>query len=281
MFYLKLMLYYLRHPVQLLKGLWRKVKRIPPVHAAGVTAKGMLHATRTEARVDELEQEKAAAEAENRELKDRIRRLEALRDLREVSLKGTWLREAAQLQADEPERIEVYRNVIDQNRREDEVFQAVDLGCGQGETLAALEELGIQALGVDDDAAAVSACTEKKLTAVYAEPVTWLRNCQSRSADLITMIHLTERLEPEQVCRVLEETARVLREDGTLIVELADPEQDAEYSMLRDPAFATVMTPETLIRLAGHAGLKSAETVRIGMGNSIVIIRNESDGECS
>ena len=95
------------------------------------------------------------------------------------------------------------------------------------------------------------------------------------------MIHLTERLEPEQVCRVLEETARVLREDGTLIVELADPEQDAEYSMLRDPAFATVMTPETLIRLAGHAGLKSAETVRIGRGNSIVIIRNESDGECS
>ena len=281
MFYLKLILYYLRHPVQLLKGLWRKVKRIPPVHAAGVTAKGMLHATRTETRVDELEQEKTAAEAENRELKDRIRRLEALRDLREVSLKGTWLREAAQLQADEPERLEVYRKVISRNRREDEVFQAVDLGCGQGDNLAALEELGIQALGVDDDAAAVSTCAEKKLTAVCAEPVTWLRNCQSGSADLITMIHLTERLELEQVCRALEETARVLREDGTLIVELADPEQDAEYSMLRDPVFATVMTPEALIRLAGHAGLKSAETIRTDRGNSIVIIRNESDGECS
>ena len=67
MFYLKLILYYLRHPVQLLKGLWRKVKRIPPVHAAGVTAKGMLHATRTETRVGELEQEKSVIEAENRE----------------------------------------------------------------------------------------------------------------------------------------------------------------------------------------------------------------------
>ena len=281
MFYLKLMLYYLRHPVQLLKGLWRKVKRIPPVHAAGVTAKGMLHATRTETRVGELEQEKAVIEAENRELKERIRRLEALRDLRDVSLKGIWLREAAQLQGDEPERLEVYRKVIDQNRREDEVFQAVDLGCGQGDNLAALEKLGIQALGVDDDAAAVSACAEKNLTAVYAEPVAWLRNCQSGSADLVTMIHLTERLAPEQVCRALEETARVLRENGTLIVEMADPEQKAEYSMLRDPAFATVMTPEALIRLAGHAGMKNAETVRAGKGNSIVIIRNESDGECS
>lgn len=275
MFYLKLILYYLRHPVQLLKGIWRKVKRIPPVHAAGVTAKGMLHATRTETRVGELEQEKAVIEAENRELKERIRRLEALRDLREVSLSGTWLREEAQRQADEPERLEIYRKVIEQNRREDEVFQAVVLGCGRGDTLAELEGLGIQALGVDDDAAAVSACAEKNLTAVYAEPVTWLRNCQSGSADLITMIHLTERLAPEQVCRALEEAARVLREDGTLVVETADPEQTGEYSMLRDPAFATVMTPETVTGLAGRAGLKAAETVQAGSGNSIVILRNE------
>ena len=165
--------------------------------------------------------------------------------------------------------------MIEQNRREDEVFQAVVLGCGRGDTLAELEGLGIQALGVDDDAAAVSACAEKNLTAVYAEPVAWLRNCQSGSADLITMIHLTERLAPEQVCRALEEAARVLREDGTLVVETADPEQTGEYSMLRDPAFATVMTPETVTGLAGRAGLKAAETVQAGSGNSIVILRNE------
>ena len=275
MFYLKLILYYLRHPVQLLKGLWRKVKRIPPVHAAGVTAKGMLHATRTETRVGELEQEKAVIETENRELKERIRCLEALRDLREVSLSGTWLREEARLQANEPERLEIYRKVIGRKDQKDEVFQAVDLGCGTGENLAELEKLGIKALGVDDDAAAVSACAEKNLTAVYAEPVAWLRNCQSGSADLITMIHLTERLAPEQVCRALEEAARVLREDGTLIIETADPEQAGEYSMLRDPTFATVLTSEAVIRMAARAGLKNAETVQAGSGNSIVILRNE------
>ena len=275
MFYLKLILYYLRHPVQLLKGLWRKVKRIPPVHAAGVTAKGMLHATRTEVRVGELEQEKAVIEAENRELKERIRRLEALRDLREVSLKGSWLREEAQQQANEPERLDAYRKMIARNDQKDELFQAVDLGCGMGENLAELESLGIQALGVDDDAAAVSACAEKNLTAVYAEPVAWLRNCQSGSADLITMIHLTERLAPEQVCRALKEAARVLREDGTLIVETTAPEQAGEYSMLRDPAFATVLTSEAVIRMAARAGLKNAETVQAGAGNSIVILRNE------
>lgn len=275
MFYLKLILYYLRHPVQLLKGLWRKVKRIPPVHAAGVTAKGMLHATRTEARVGELEQEKAVIEAENKELKERIRRLEALRDLREVSVKETWLREEARRQANEPERLEVYRKVIARNDQKDEVFQAVDLGCGTGENLAELEGLGIKPLGVDDDAAAISACAEKNLTAVYAEPVVWLRNCQSGSADLITMIHLTERMAPEQVCRALEEAARVLREDGTLIVETADPEQAGEYSMLRDPAFATVLSPEAVIRMAARAGLKNAETLQAGSGNSIVILRNE------
>lgn len=224
MIYLKLIGYYVRHPKQLAGGLWRKFKRIPPVHAVGVTAKSIGKASRTEERVKVLEEALAAAEKENKQLKDRVARLEKDKTIRTMSAMERLARaaadETAEKRAADPKRLEAYGKVIEEVRGEsEELICAVDLGCGQGFWMQELAKQGLSVVGVDADARAVSACREKELNAVCADEAEWMRNCQSGAADLVTLLQKGEAIGQEKVVTILAEAARVLRDGGAVVIE--------------------------------------------------------------
>ena len=138
---LKLIWYYLRHPKELAAGLWRKFKR------------GVKRATgigKMQEKVQVLEEALEKAEKENRQLAERVERLEISRTIRKKSALEVLAREAAEEGAEEraadPKWNEVYGKVVERIRGTGgEKTCAVDLGCGNGFRMEALEKQGLTA----------------------------------------------------------------------------------------------------------------------------------------
>jgi len=258
---LKLIGYYLRHPKQLAGGLWRKFKRIPPVHAVGATAKSVGKASRTEERVKVLEETLEAALKENKQLQERVERLEISRTIRKKSALEMLAREAAEEGAEEraadPKRNEAYGKVIERIRGTGgEKTCAVDLGCGNGFRMEAMVKQGLTVVGVDAGEKAIAACREKKLNAVCADEADWMRDCQSGAADLV-VVEKAEAIGCEKVAEILAEAARVLRDGGAAVVEIGENR------------VAAPVKAEMIEAVARHIGMKT-ETVRFKSGCAVI-----------
>ncbi len=156
-------------------------------------------------------------------------------------------------------RLALYDGVIDRVRAGSEgELSAVDLGCGRGEWLEKLAGLGISGLGVDIDGDALRACEDRGLLTVRADLRTWLRDCASESADLITLFRVAEYLPAGTLAEALSECARALRPGGALIVETLNPENPAVAAggFALDPTRKTPLPPallEALVRGSGFA----------------------------
>jgi len=120
----------------------------------------------------------------------------------------------------------------------------LDLGCGRGELLLLLREAGIEATGVEGDAALAGAARRRGLEIIEGDVLEVLRGLASDAWGAVTAIHLFEHLATSKLGAVLAEIHRVLRPGGSLIVECPNPHS------LRP------LLPETLelfLRAAGFA----------------------------
>ena len=252
MFYLKLMLYYLRHPKELAAGLWRKLKRI---------VKRVIGAGKTEERVTALEEALAALAKENGRLKEQVERLEKDKTIRKSSALDEMLwemaEETAETRAADPARQEAYGKVIEKIRGNSaELICVADLGCGKGIWMGELEKQGLSAVGVDSSRKAVQACREKKLNAVCADEAEWMRNCQSGAADLV-VAEKAEAIGTEKIVTILAEAVRVLRDGGAAVVEIGENK------------VAAPVKEEMIEAVARRVGMKT-ETVRFKSGCAVI-----------
>jgi len=249
---LKLILYYLRHPKELLAGLLRKLKRI----VKRLTGVGKL-----QDRVQVLEEALAKAENENEQLTERVERLEISRTIRKKDALESLLREAAEEGAEEraadPKRNEAYGKIIERIRGTGgEKICAVDLGCGNGCRMEALEQQGLTVVGVDAEEKAVAVCREKKLNAVCADEADWMRDCQSGAADLV-IVEKAEAIGCGKTAAILMEAARVLRPGGAVIVEAGENK------------IGVPVKAETITAIAEKVGMK-AETLKFKSGTAVI-----------
>jgi 2-polyprenyl-3-methyl-5-hydroxy-6-metoxy-1,4-benzoquinol methylase len=138
------------------------------------------------------------------------------------------------------------------------------LGCGLGETVVALSELGFEAHGVEESKAAI--CF---LTAAYPRAM-WHQMSVARyletadSFDVITLYHVLEHIpQPQRIVRLL---AQSLRPNGLLVIEV--PDVSGGQARLKRwrwqywlPHHVNYFAPHTLRRLLEPAGfhLESVE----------------------
>lgn len=94
---------------------------------------------------------------------------------------------------------------------------ALELFCGRGELLAAFAENGIEAVGVDPDAAMVSLCRGRGLRALHADIFEHLRNSPDASYGGIFAWTVVERLTNDQTAELLELARRKLRRGGLFV----------------------------------------------------------------
>lgn len=163
-------------------------------------------------------------------------------------------------------RLWVYGPFLDDVRRTAAgAAAALDLGCGRGEWLEILREVGIEARGVDLDADAVADCTSRGLAARREDALEALRAAPDASLDLVTAFHVVEHLAFPQAQALIAEALRALRPAGLLILETPNPENlwVGSHRFYLDPTHDRPVPPELLDFLAEHAGFRRTKVMRL------------------
>jgi len=137
----------------------------------------------------------------------------------------------------------------------------LDVGCGRGEFLELLREVGAGGVGIDADAAMVVASRAKGLEAVEGDAREYLAG-RPDSLDGVFAAHLIEHLRPEDVVQLVRDSARALRPGGRLLLVTPNPHnlnmQLREF--WTDLQHVRFYTPEIVAWILTEAGLHQVET---------------------
>jgi SAM-dependent methyltransferase len=142
---------------------------------------------------------------------------------------------------------------------------AMDVGCGRGEWLELLGELGFAASGVDLDDGMLEACRERGLKAVRADAIDTLRAMPANSLSVVSAFHVVEHIPFNAVRTLAEEALRVLKPGGLLILETPNPENlmVGASSFYQDPSHEKPLPPELLSFVTEYAGYARTKLVRL------------------
>jgi O-antigen chain-terminating methyltransferase len=102
-------------------------------------------------------------------------------------------------------------------------IQCLDLGCGRGEWLELLSDNSINGYGVDINAKMVEASSDQ-IKVIVGDVLDHLKLLPNDSIDLITGFHIAEHLTFENLFTLIEESFRVLKPTGLLILETPNSE---------------------------------------------------------
>jgi 2-polyprenyl-3-methyl-5-hydroxy-6-metoxy-1,4-benzoquinol methylase len=138
----------------------------------------------------------------------------------------------------------------------------IDVGAGRGEFVELLAAEGIPARGVDLNVDAVEEAQRNGRSVEIADAITYLSGLESESVGAVTAFHLVEHLQPEVVLALLDESLRVLKPGGALIIETPNPTNlnVGAAAFYHDPTHVRPVTPTYLEFLVRDRGFTDVET---------------------
>jgi O-antigen chain-terminating methyltransferase len=162
---------------------------------------------------------------------------------------------------------------------------AVDLGCGRGEWLESMRDLGFQARGVDLDEAMLSTCRDLGLAVEVRDAVSFLASESDASHAIVSAFHLVEHVSFSELTELVREALRVLLPGGMLILETPNPENLVVgcSRFYLDPTHKRPIPAELLSFLAEYTGFERVKVLRLQesaalRGDSAVALRDVLDG---
>jgi len=131
-----------------------------------------------------------------------------------------------------------------------DAMSVVDIGCGPGEWLELLRENGFVASGVERNSRIVETSLRKGLKVERADALEYLQHAAESSFGAVTALHFVEHLPYESLTAFLDETLRVLKPGGCLILETPNPENVlvGSYTFYMDPTHVRPL-PSSLLKL--------------------------------
>jgi len=137
----------------------------------------------------------------------------------------------------------------------------LDAGCGRGEFLAACRESGVEARGVDTNERSVADLKARGLDVALAAIPECFTSIAAGSLGSILAMHVVEHLPVEALFALFREAARVLRNDGLLMIETPNAESIAisASDFWRDPTHLAPRHVAALTVLAREHGFEIAE----------------------
>lgn len=116
-------------------------------------------------------------------------------------------------------RLQVYLPFINALKISDSHINAIDLGCGRGEWLELISELGINGIGVDLDQEMLNACDQLTFQVIHSDALKFLQCQESESVSIISGFHIIEHISFEELQSLVKESFRILKPGGLLILE--------------------------------------------------------------
>jgi len=141
---------------------------------------------------------------------------------------------------------------------------ALDLGSGRGEWLTLLGEIGVSALGVDQNPVAVERAQALGLNVEVGDIFDSLSAAREASHRVVTAFHVVEHLPWELQVKLFMESRRVLAPQGMLIVEWPNIENlmVASQHFWTDPTHSRPLTIPLAAFMAEYAGFENVEVRR-------------------
>lgn len=132
----------------------------------------------------------------------------------------------------------------------------LDAGCGRGEWLELLKEHDLAAKGVDLNKMAIRQCNDLGLDAVQTDIIEHLHLLPDGSVGAVTAFHLIEHLPFETLLKFMDESLRVLKPGGIVILETPNPEniQVGACNFYFDPTHRNPLPSETVKYLIKSRG---------------------------
>ena len=146
-----------------------------------------------------------------------------------------------------------------------EGIEAIDLGCGRGEWLELLKEQGVNAEGIDLDDDMLSACRAQGLQVATGDAVAYLQSLPNNSRSLISGFHIAEHLSLDDLKILVEESLRVLKPAGLLILEAPNTENlvVGTSSFYLDPTHQRPLPSQLLTFLTDYFGFARSKLLRL------------------
>lgn len=143
--------------------------------------------------------------------------------------------------------------------------ETFDLGCGRGEWLELMLEMGLKPFGVDLDEGMLQDCREYNLPAQKGDAVAYLTTIPDNSQIVVSAFHVVEHITFEQLQTVVSEALRVLKPGGLLIMETPNPENIvvATRNFFIDPTHKRPIPAELLSFLPEFYGFARTKIMRL------------------
>ena len=144
-------------------------------------------------------------------------------------------------------------------------LDALDLGCGRGEWLEVLRDVGLRALGVDLDEGMLASCRLQELDAQHGNALDILKEMPAQSVSIVSAFHVVEHITFDQVRILIREALRVLKPGGLLILETPNPENIVVGTSLfyLDPSHERPIPAELLSFAVEYEGFTRNTIVRL------------------
>lgn len=120
-------------------------------------------------------------------------------------------------------RLRVYQPDVEAAAIRTDGKPVLDLGCGRGEWLQLMREMGIKASGVDQNAARIAEARDAGLNVQVMEARLALQAAKDDSLSVVSAHHLVEHISFTDVAWIAREALRVLAPGGLLIFEIPNP----------------------------------------------------------
>ncbi len=162
-------------------------------------------------------------------------------------------------------RLLAYEPFLQILKQQDEKPAAVDLGCGRGEWLEILKQNGFAARGCDVSEEMIKECEKNVLEAKKQGAIEFLSELEDSSLALVSAFQLVEHLEFSELCELIKQARRVLKDGGILILETPNPEnlRVATLNFYLDATHVKPIPPMLLEYLCEFEGFNNTFMMRL------------------
>ncbi len=115
--------------------------------------------------------------------------------------------------------LSIYDSLINQVIREISNPKILDVGCGRGEFLQKWQKYIPNVIGIENDAKMAKISRSKGLEVIEDNAINSLQRLSDKSISIITIFHMVEHIEYDQLFQLLSECSRALQDEGIMIIE--------------------------------------------------------------